>query len=295
LKKIPKKLKVAGLVANTSKPYCTQYIQEAANLLVAKGISLLAEIRTAQFASLKVETVDNVRNLAKKCDILFVLGGDGTILRVSRGTAGIKIPIVGINLGKLGFLTTAPSEELESAITKIFEQKTFVETRPLILASGRPFGAAKKQLAVNDFVIGRVGTSRMIDLEVMVNGVYLTRYRCDGLIVCSPTGSTAYSLSAGGAIVSPEAHVFTITPICPHTLSNRSVIVSLNSIIKIKYLSEKVNGFISSDGQIENNLMDSDEIIVQKSRYSLYLVHLEGDTFFNTLRHKLNWSGSNIQ
>ncbi|HON08657.1 MAG TPA: NAD(+)/NADH kinase [Verrucomicrobiota bacterium] len=294
MKRIPEKIKVVGIVANTSKPYCAQYIQEAANLLVAKGISLLAEVRTAQFFSLKVETVDNIRKLAKKCDILFVLGGDGTILRVARETAGVKIPIVGINLGKLGFLTTAPSEELESAITKIFEQKAFVETRPLILASGRPFGAAKKHLAVNDFVISRAGTSRMIDLEVIVNGVYLTRYRCDGLIVCSPTGSTAYSLSAGGAIVSPEANVFTITPICPHTLSNRSVIVSLNSVIKIKYLSEKVNAFISTDGQIENQLLDSDELIVQKSRHSLHLVHLEGDTFFNTLRHKLNWSGSNV-
>ncbi len=294
MKNTLKKLTVAGLVANTSKPNCKQYIQEAANLLASKGISLLAETHTAQFASLKVETVDAVRSLAKKCDVLFVLGGDGSILRIAREIAGMKTPIAGINLGKLGFLTTAPSEELESAITKIFEQKAYLETRPLILASGRPFGSVKTQLAVNDFVINRAGTSRMIDLEVMVNDVYLTRYRCDGLIVCSPTGSTAYSLSAGGAIVSPEADVFTITPICPHTLSNRSVIVGLNSVIKIKYLSEKVNAFISTDGQIENQLLDADEIIVQKSNYSLHLLHLQGDTFFNTLRHKLNWSGSNV-
>ncbi len=294
MKNICKKLTVAGLVANTSKPNCAKYIQEAANLLASRGISVLAEIRTARFASLNVETVDTVKNLAKKCDVLFVLGGDGSILRVARETAGIKTPIAGINLGKLGFLTTAPSEDLESAITKIFEQKAYIETRPLILASGRPFGAIEKQLAVNDFVINRAGTSRMIDLDVMVNDVYLTRYRCDGLIVCSPTGSTAYSLSAGGAIVSPESNVFTITPICPHTLSNRSVIVSLNSVIKIKYLSEKVNAFISTDGQIENQLLDADEIIVKKSDYSLYLLHLEDYTFFNTLRHKLNWSGSNV-
>lgn len=294
MKTITKEIKVAGLVANISKPYCAKYVQDTATLLANKGLTIVAETRTASLASLDVKKLDTAREVAKVSDILFVLGGDGTILRIARETAGIKVPVVGINLGKLGFLTTAPSEELEPALEKILNRRAKVETRPLIEAVGSPFGEAKRQLALNDFVISKGATSRMIDIEVKVDGIYLTRYRCDGLIVSSPTGSTAYSLSAGGAIVSPDAQVLTITPICPHTLTNRSVIVNINSTIEIKLLSEKICAYVFTDGQIENPLKESDIVIINKSRYSLYLVRLEGDTFFKTLRHKLNWSGSNV-
>ncbi|MGC8829079.1 MAG: NAD(+)/NADH kinase [Verrucomicrobiia bacterium] len=293
MKNLPKILKVVGIIANVKKVSCSEYVREIVKLLSDKGLDIIIETKTADFAGIDTRTSGDIREIARKSDILFVLGGDGTILRIARETAGIKIPLVGINLGKLGFITTAPSEELQITIDKILNRKATVESRPLIEATGTPF--IKKQLALNDFVISRGATSRMIDLEVKVNGIYLTRYRCDGLIVCSPTGSTAYSLSAGGAIVSPDAHVFTITPICPHTLTNRSVIVSLNSIIEIKFLSEKVSAFVFSDGQIEHPLKEGDNVLIKKSRYSSYLVHLEGDTFFKTLRHKLNWSGSNIQ
>ncbi|MGC8742537.1 MAG: NAD(+)/NADH kinase [Verrucomicrobiia bacterium] len=292
MKNLSKKIEVAGIIANVKKTSCAKYVKETANLLAERGLQVITDPITSNFAEIQVKTFADTREVAKKSDILFVLGGDGTILRVARETAGIKIPIAGINLGKLGFLTTAPSEELETAVDKIINRRAVIETRPLIECSGTPF--AKKQLALNDFVISRGATSRMIDLEVKVNGIYLTRYRCDGLIVSSPTGSTAYSLSAGGAIVSPDAHVFTITPICPHTLTNRSVVVSLGSIIEIKFLSEKVSAFVFSDGQIEHPLKESDVVVVKKSNYSFHLLHLEGDTFFKTLRVKLNWSGSNI-
>lgn len=242
----------------------------------------------------KVKISDSIRDIARRSDILFVFGGDGTILRIAREIAGLNTPIVGINLGKLGFLTTAPAEDLEETFEKIRAGKAFVESRSLIEATGNPPERIKKQIAVNDFVISRSSTSRMIELDVFVNNTYLTRYRCDGLIVCTPTGSTAYSLSAGGAIVSPDAHVFTITPICPHTLTNRSVIVSLNSHIKIKFVSERLGAFLSADGQIEIPISEGDEIMVKKCSHYLHLVHLEGYSFFKTLRHKLNWSGSNV-
>lgn len=300
-------------MANIKKPSCAEYVQKAVRIFADEKLHVYIESLTAKFADIiickndkfeindrknqgweKIKISDSIREIARRSDILFVFGGDGTILRIAREIAGLKTPIVGINLGKLGFLTTSPAEELVETIDKIRTGRAFVESRPLIEAIGNSPDRIKKQIAVNDFVISRSSTSRMIELDVYVNRTFLTRYRCDGLIVCSPTGSTAYSLSAGGAIVSPDAHVFTITPICPHTLTNRSVVVSLNSQIKIKFISEKLGAFLSADGQIEIPLHEGDEIVVQKCAHYIRLVHLEGYSFFKTLRHKLNWSGSNV-
>jgi NAD+ kinase len=134
----------------------------------------------------------------------------------------------------------------------------------------------------------------MIELEVRVDGEVLTRYRCDGLIVSSPTGSTAYSLSAGGAVVSPAAEVFALTPICPHTLSNRSVILSLDCNIQVKVLSEKLETVLTADGQVQTELAAGDVVTIRRSQHQIRLLHPANSSFFETLRRKLNWSGSNI-
>ena len=164
----------------------------------------------------------------------------------------------------------------------------------LIEATVRARSRSLRETALNDFVISRGAAPRLIDLEVSVDGETLTRYRCDGLIVCTPTGSTAYSLSAGGAIVSPTAEVFALTPICPHTLSNRSVIVGLNSTVRVKILSQRVDIFFTADGQRVFPLAADDLVTIKRSRHSIRLLHLAGSTFFETLRRKLNWSGSNL-
>jgi len=155
-------------------------------------------------------------------------------------------------------------------------------------------GQSATETALNDFVISRGAAPRLIDLEVTVNQEALTRYRCDGLIVCTPTGSTAYSLSAGGAVVSPTADVFTLTPICPHTLSNRSVVVGLDSTVRVKVLSRRVETVLTADGQKMIPLATDDLVTIQRSRHSIRLLHLAGSSFFETLRRKLNWSGSNV-
>jgi NAD+ kinase len=134
----------------------------------------------------------------------------------------------------------------------------------------------------------------MIELDVAVDAQKLIRYRCDGLIVASPTGSTAYSLSAGGVIVSPEAEVFTLTPICPHALSNRSVIVSLNSIIEVRVLTEKLETILTADGQVQAELQVGDVISLRRSRQRVRLIRLPGTSFFDTLRRKFKWTGSNV-
>lgn len=254
----------------------------------------MADVATAKFAGLKVETCSDAAALTKQVDLLMVFGGDGTMLQVAREVAGSRTPILGINVGGLGFLTDVQSHQLTLALQQIWDGKTILETRPLIQAQGESRGQPFSARALNDFVVTRGAAPRLIELGVTVNGEVLTRYRCDGLIVCSPTGSTAYSLAAGGAVVSPSAEVFTLTPICPHTLSNRSVVVSLSSTVQVKVLSKRVETVLTADGQPRVSLAAGDVITIRRSPDEIRLLHLAGSSFFETLRRKLNWSGSNV-
>ncbi|MBI3854014.1 MAG: NAD(+)/NADH kinase [Verrucomicrobia bacterium] len=245
-------------------------------------------------AGLRATVCRDAAALTEAVDLLLVFGGDGTMLRVAREVAGSRTPILGINLGGLGFLTAVSSPELARALKQVWNNDFTLESRALIEASGQCNGRPIRQCALNDIVISRGVVARLIELEVGVDGQLLTRYRCDGLIVSSPTGSTAYALAAGGAIVSPTADVFSITPICPHTLSNRSVIVSLASRIQVKLISLKPETILSADGQGVSELAAGDVVTVRRSRHTVRLLHLAGSSFFQTLRHKLNWSGTNV-
>ena len=216
------------------------------------------------------------------------------MLRVVREIDGALTPILGVNVGRLGFLTAVPSKEMPVALDKIWQNDFDIESRPLLEAHGESGGKEISLCALNDIVISRGAAPRMIEVEVTVNGQVLTCYRCDGLIISSPTGSTAYSLSAGGAIVSPDAEVFAITPICPHALSNRSVIISANSTVCVKVISKKVETTVTADGQVQADLRAGDVITIRRSRRAAQLLHPGGSSFFDTLRRKLHWSGSNV-
>jgi NAD+ kinase len=183
---------------------------------------------------------------------------------------------------------------MPEALEQIAAGSFRVADRAVIEARGRVMDCPFELLALNDVVISRGASSRVIELEVLVNGELLTRYRADGLIISTPTGSTAYSLSAGGAIVSPEAEVFALTPICPHTLSNRSVIVSLKSRLQVKVLNDKPATILSADGQVVQELAGGVEVTMRRSRRRVKLVQLNGQSFFGTLRAKLHWSGSAV-
>ena len=276
MKKLADTIARIGLVANPEKDTSQELVREAIGLIEKSGRTAVLE--------------NDLAKLAASTDLLMVFGGDGTMLRVAREIAGSNTPIVGINTGSLGFLTDVQAHQLPLALEQIWEGKTQLETRPLIEAIGPSF----TKLALNDFVVTRGALPRLIELDVAVNGDALTRYRCDGLIVCSPTGSTAYSLAAGGAVISPDAEVFAITPICPHTLSNRSVIVSLNSTIMVKALSQRVETILSADGQPPTTLSAGDEITIRRSRHNIRLLHLAGSSFFDTLRRKLAWRGASV-
>jgi NAD+ kinase len=232
--------------------------------------------------------------LADKVDLLLVFGGDGTFLGVARETAGSPTPLLGVNIGGLGFLTGVPSAELAPALKSVWAGKFSFESRALLSATGKCLGKTVNCTALNDIVISRGVMSRLIALDVDVDGQPVTRYRCDGLIVSSPTGSTAYSLAAGGALVYPTAEVFALTPISPHTLSNRSLILPLTATIRIRAINPKPSTILSADGEIAGELDAGETITVRRSRHCVRLMHLAGSSFFNALRVKLQWRGANV-
>ena len=294
MKKLAKIIKRVGFIGNSEKVSCSGFITKAAAIVSESGRQVCSDAVTAHMAGLKGEIYPDAASLTETVDLLLVFGGDGTMLRVASEIAGSRTPILGINIGGLGFLTAVSSHEMPQALKQVLRGEFTIESRALIEVKGDCQGRAVKQCALNDFVISRGIDSRLITLEVSVDDEPLTRYRCDGLIVSSPTGSTAYALSAGGAVVHPTAHVFELTPICPHTLSNRSVIVSLDSKIQVKVVSPKPETILSADGQGVSGMAAGDFVTVYRSRDSVRLLHLPGSTFFETLRRKLHWSGANV-
>jgi NAD+ kinase len=294
LKKTSDQIARIGLLANAEKPLSRAVVREAARLISRSGRTFICDHSTFQLAGLTCESASGPAAVARQSDLLLVFGGDGTMLRVVREINGATTPILGINVGRLGFLTAVPSEELKSALAKLWKNDFYIESRPLMDGMDATHGNTLRLRALNDIVISRGAEPRMIELAVAVNGEALTRYRCDGLIVSSPTGSTAYSLSAGGAIISPDAQVFALTPICPHTLSNRSLIIGMDAEISVKVLSEKVETNATADGQVRVDLACGDIIRIRRSKRSVRLLHPGGSSFFDTLRRKLHWSGSNI-
>jgi NAD+ kinase len=197
-------------------------------------------------------------------------------------------------MGRLGFLTVLSSKDIAAGLVKLWRNDFVIETRLLMEATGQCEGRPIRMSALNDIVISRGAVSRLIELEVSVNDQALTCCRGDGLIVSSPTGSTAYSLSAGGPIISPGAEVFAITPICAHALSNRSVVINSSSVVRVKLLSKEMETIIAADGQIQADLVTGDTITIRRSRRVAHLLHPGETSFFETVRQKLHWRGSSV-
>ena len=294
MKKPADKIKRIGLIGNSEKVSCAEAVSKAARLIRAADRQIFCDAATAQLAHLRGTVCPDASALAGQVDLLLVFGGDGTMLRVARAIAGSHTPMLGINIGGLGFLTAVPSGDLARALRHIWNGEFKFESRVLIEAQADCQRKLVRQSALNDLVISRGIASRLIELHVSVDGDPLTRYRCDGLIVSSPTGSTAYSLAAGGAVVFPTAEVFQLTPICPHTLSNRSLILPLASTICVKVINPKPATILSADGQVVTELAAGDQITIRRSREAVRLMHLEDSSFFETLRVKLHWRGANL-
>ena len=292
MKNLAEKIKSVGLIGNLQKSGCADSVRLAARLIQRAGRNLISEEQTARFARLKVATRPDARSLAREVDLLLVFGGDGTLLHVARDIAGSATPLLGVNLGGLGFLTAVPSDALPRTLNHVWRGDFKYELRVLIEAEGICRGRTVHATALNDIVVSRGAVSRLISLDVTVDGELVTRYRCDGLIISSPTGSTAYSLAAGGAIVLPTAEVFVLTPISPHALSNRSIILPLAATIRVKAVTAQPATILSADGQTVAQLDAGDEILLRRSRRTIRLMHLTGSSFLEALRRKLHWRGT---
>ncbi|HZR77842.1 MAG TPA: NAD(+)/NADH kinase [Chthoniobacterales bacterium] len=285
--------KNVGLIAHTGKPGVGGLIKSLCGEFDRLKISTFLEKDTAAVSGQRSDMT--IAQVGAKADLLVVVGGDGTILNVTGQLGDGMPPIFGINVGSLGFLTTVSSPAFREAVECIASGEMTFSHRALLEVTLS--GAADKQepaIALNDAVFSRGELSRLIRLRTRVNGEALTEFNADGLIVATPTGSTAYSLSAGGPILAPESGVFVITPICPHVLTNRSIIVSENSMIEVEASEPDYPVYLTVDGRAPVRIARDATVRIAKAKKTLQLAALPGTSFFSVVRQKLKWSGSNI-
>jgi NAD+ kinase len=282
-----------GLIANHGKVGADELVHEIAAACARRGLPLILEAATAQIIGAQSSATPSA--LVRDCDLLLVLGGDGTILQVLHELCDEYRPILGINLGTLGFLTCVSAAAWPEALEAIANGTYLLSERTLldveVLRDGRRLS---RHIALNDAVISRGEISRLIKLNVVVDGSTLSEYNADGLIVATPTGSTAYSLSAGGPVLTPDSGVFVVTPICPHVLTMRPVMVSDASRIDIAPSPGQPEVFLTLDGQNSVRILAGDQIRITKAPQRLPLAMLPGMSFFEVLRQKLKWSGTAV-
>jgi NAD+ kinase len=226
-------------------------------------------------------------------DLAISLGGDGTLLSSARMLAPLGVPILGINMGEFGFITEVSKSELGDAWDKLLHGRLGISERLMLSVEVQRDGAPKAPyLGLNEAVIGIKGISRMLRLKIFMSDTYMGRYRADGVIVATPTGSTAYSMAAGGPILHPEMEAFILTPICPFTLSNRPTVVPANEILRIEVEEpQKVEAVLTIDGQESFLLQPRDCILIRRAPFKARIVHTDRRSFYEVLRTKLNWAG----
>ena len=285
--------KTIGLIAHPGKPGVGELINSLAAEFTGRSMSILMEKETAAVAGQRSDL--SVAQIGAKADLLVVAGGDGTILSVADQMGEATTPIFGINVGSLGFLTCAGSQAFREAVECIAQGKITFSNRTLLEVVLRDSKEKHPpMIALNDAVFSRGEISRLIRLHARVNGEPLTEFNADGLIIATPTGSTAYSLSAGGPIMEPESGVFVITPICPHVLTNRSIIVSEDSVIEVEASEPDYPVFLTVDGREPLRVAKGAIVEIRKAKKKLRLAALPGVSFFSVVRQKLKWSGSNV-
>jgi NAD+ kinase len=280
-----------GLVAHTGKPGALAMAARLRDEFQRRGASVRIEARTA--AMMEETEGESTRALAEECEILVALGGDGTILQVVHEMGENFKPIFGINLGSLGFLTCVSSSAVEQAVECIVSRR-YVKTQRILLEMEvrRADTTVARRIGLNDAVISRGALSRLIRLQTWIDGAALTEYNADGLVISTPTGSTAYSLAAGGPILTPDSGVLAVTPICPHVLTNRSLIFSDNSTISVSPRENQGEIYVTVDGQESVAIGTGDMVSIRKAKECVPLAVLPGVSFFEVLRQKLKWSGT---
>lgn len=281
-----------GLIVNYYKRQPVQLGKEITQWLQQNNIQVFAPKEEAQILNI-ANGLDN-HDFCKKVEAVIVLGGDGTFLRAARILAGSEKPILGVNLGYLGFLTEIEVGEIYHYLQKMLEGDFYIEERMMltgkVLRNGEWVG---KFQALNDFVINKGSFARLITLEAFLGDEFVASYSADGIIISTPTGSTAYSLSAGGPIVHPTLDVCILTPICPHSLYARPIIIPPEKIVKVQVRAVKAEAMLTVDGQYGFSLKNQDEVWIEKADYVTKLIKVKGTQFFQIMRKKLRSDGGN--
>jgi len=275
---------IIALFANMQKPSSYEVVKRVTAFLQEKGATVVLQDAYAnEFAATPLSSIKE-----EEISYLISLGGDGTILRMVHQFPKVKAPVVGINLGRLGFMADIPLKELENSLLMLLAGEIEIEERMVMEAI---FPDKKRYFAVNDFVIHRAQNPSLIDLSIHVDGTYLNTFSADGVIFATPSGSTAYSLAAGGPIVTPDLNAIVINPICPHTISNRPIVLTPKKSIEVQYLSPYEPVEMSYDGFAHHTLATKEVVTLTMSNKKFCIVKLKGADYFSTLRSKLGWSG----
>jgi NAD+ kinase len=282
-------MKTVGVVANPQKKGIARATDMVAGWAEAHGLAVLVDDLASTAVPDGLETASR-DEIARRSDLVVAFGGDGTMLAAVRGvaTAGRTTPVLGVNLGSLGFLTQVPEDELPDVLKELDPERLPVTERMMLEASTKD---GPPRLALNDVVILKAADARMLSFEARSNGELVTRYAADGIILSTPTGSTAYSVSAGGPVVVPGVEAIIATPICPHTLSIRPCVVPPDSVIEVEMLQCEPGTMVTVDGERAFLVEECDVVTVRRSELRALLVDVGGHAYYEILRLKMRWAG----
>ena len=280
--------KVAAIISRPARPEVARIFPELLAWLHAHGYQVIVDPETAKYSN-GHEVVPRSQMSSRPLDLVVVLGGDGTLLSAVRDTAATDAPLLGVNLGSLGFLTDVPLSSLFSMLDQIAQGRAAVEQRSLmrcdLLRGEEVLGSYN---AFNDVVVNKTALARLNNYDLFLDNAFVSSYRADGMIVATPTGSTAYSLSAGGPVLMPTVNAFVITPVAAHSLTHRPLVVPDSAVIEILLRSDEEVAYLSMDGQPGLDLRDGDRVRCRRSTHKVSLFRTETD-FFKVLRTKLKW------
>lgn len=278
-----------GLVGKYDNPGMHDSVCRLGEFLRGRGHEVMLASQTAERLNIQDCPHRNLHDLATESDVVVVMGGDGTMLSIARELASSGAPLIGINQGRLGFLTDITVDDMFDAVAEILSGQYVAEERILLNGQIRRNGERVfEATAFNDVVVGKGGSGRLIDLEIAINSEFVYSQRADGLVVTSPTGTTAYALSAGGPIVHPTLEAVALVPICPHTLSARPIVVSSHSRIELT-LTYADDARVHFDGQMHFDLMSGDHVWITRANRPVTLLHPHSYSYYDTLRQKLHW------
>jgi NAD+ kinase len=282
-------MKRASIISKQGKPELARLVREVAGWLVDHDYRITVDAVAREYWP-DGELAEREDLVEKKPGFVIVLGGDGTLLSTARNVARAGIPILGVNLGSLGFLTEIRRDEIATALEAVDSGRCELSQRAMLHCRVCRNGECVADYdALNDIVMNQRAVARITDFEVKVNGIFVSQYRADGLIIATPTGSTAYSLAAGGPILSPEVPGFLITPVASHALTNRPLVVRDTAIIQVSLAVTREQAYLSVDGQQGEPLEEGDVVECRKSEFSVKLFKFPDRSFFHVLRTKLKW------